>query len=67
MIAVKGHLGECLENFNEEQQWKHEHDVWLNDFFNEPDQRIIFFWNDFDDPSILKVNTSSAPKFYGKL
>jgi hypothetical protein len=66
MIAVRAHLADTLENFNAEQQWKREHDVWLNDFFNETDQRIIFFWNDFDDPSVLKVNTASAPKFYGK-
>lgn len=66
MITVKAHLGECLENYNE-QQWKPEvHDVWLNDFFKDPDQRIIFFWNDFEDNSILKVTNTAAPKFYGK-
>jgi len=64
MIAVKAHLADTLENFNAEAQWKHEHDVWLNDYFNETDQRIIFFWNDFDDFNTLKVSTASAPKFY---
>lgn len=66
MIAVKAHLADTLENFNAEAQWKHEHDVWLNDFFNEVDQRILFFWNDFDDSSKLCVDNASAPKFYGK-
>ena len=59
-------MADTLENFNAEQQWKRGHDVWLNEFFNETDQSIIFFWNDFDDPSVLKASTAAAPTFYGK-
>jgi len=37
MKLMISHLGECLENFKEEEHWKDEHYVWLNDFLNESD------------------------------
>jgi len=60
MIA---HLAESLENFQEEEHWKDEHYVWLNDFLTEPDQRTIFFWNDFEELT-LRVSNTAPPKFY---
>jgi len=60
MIA---HVAEWLENFNEEEHWKDEHYVWLNDFLTTPDQRAIFFWNDFEE-QVLRVSNTAPPKFY---
>jgi ADP-heptose:LPS heptosyltransferase len=57
------HLKECLENFDEEEHWKDEHYVRLNDYLTDPDQRIIFFWNDFDDMT-LRVSNHSPPDYY---
>ena len=58
-------IAESLENFKEEEHWKDEHFNWLNEFLNDPEQRTIFFWNDFDDFT-LKVRNIAPPKFYGK-
>lgn len=65
MKLMIAHLAESLENFQEEEHWKDEHFVWLNDFLSEPGQRTIFFWNDFEDLT-LRVNNTAPPKFYGK-
>jgi hypothetical protein len=63
MKLMIAHLAESLENFQEEEHWKDEHFVWLNDFLSEPDQRTIFFWNDFEDLA-LRVSNTAPPKFY---
>jgi hypothetical protein len=63
MKLMIAHLAESLENFQEEEHWKDEHFVWLNDFLSEPDQRTIFFWNDFEDLT-LRVSNTAPPKFY---
>ena len=65
MKVMIAHLAESLENFQEEEHWKDEHFVWLNDFLSEADQRIVFFWNDFEDQA-LRVSNTAPPPFYGK-
>jgi hypothetical protein len=56
-------IADSLENFKEEEHWKDKHFNWLNDFLNDSDQRIVFFWNDFEDYS-LNVSNIAPPKFY---
>ena len=63
MQRMIAHISESLENFQEDEHWKDEHYVWLNDFLSEPDQRTIFFWNDFSELT-LRVSNTQPPKFY---
>jgi hypothetical protein len=35
MKTMIGHLAENLENFQEDEHWKDEHYIWLNDFLTE--------------------------------
>ena len=60
------HLAECLENFKQEEHWKNEHFHWLKDYLENPEMKVIFFWNDFDPANDLelRVSNSAAPKFY---
>jgi len=60
MIA---HLTESLENFKEDEHWKDEHYVRLNDFLTESKQSVLFFWNDFEEMT-LRVNNIAPPGFY---
>ena len=65
MRAMINHLAESLENFNEEEHWKDEHYVRLNDYLTDSKQKVLFFWNDFDEMT-LRVSSSSPPDFYEK-
>jgi hypothetical protein len=59
-----GHLAENLENFQEDEHWKDEHYIWLNDFLTEQGPGTIFFWNDFDGSLALRVSTTQPPLYY---
>ena len=48
MQEMINHLTECLENFKQEDHWKNEHYHWLKDFLEQPENNVIFFWNDFE-------------------
>ena len=63
MSMMIAHIEESLEQFKTDEHWSDEFYVWLNDFLNEPNQRVIFFWNDFSDNS-FRVSNSAPPKFY---
>ena len=65
MKLMIAHIAESLENFKEEEHWGDEHYIWLNDFLSQPDQRALFFWNDFDDFT-LRASNVAPPKYYGK-
>jgi hypothetical protein len=63
MKAMIRWIAECLENFKEGEHWTEDHYNWLNDFLSDPEAKVLFFWNDFDDMS-LRVSTVHPPKFY---
>ena len=56
MKAMIRWIGECLDNFKEEEHWTYEHYIWLNDFLNDAETKVLFFWNDFEDMT-LRVST----------
>jgi ADP-heptose:LPS heptosyltransferase len=58
------HIADSLETFNQDEHWKSEHYQKLNAFLAESEQRVLFFWNDFDDATVLRVSDDQAPKFY---
>jgi dynein heavy chain len=58
------HISESLETFDQEAHWKSDHYQKLNAFLSESEQRVLFFWTDFDDATVLRVSDDQAPKFY---
>jgi ADP-heptose:LPS heptosyltransferase len=63
MQTMVAHLAESLENFKEDEHWKDEHYVRLNDFLTESRQSVLFFWNDFEEMT-LRVSNVAPPGFY---
>ena len=63
MVTMIRWIAECLENFKENEHWTDDHYNWLNDFLKDPEAKVLFFWNDFDDMT-LRVSTVHPPKFY---
>jgi ADP-heptose:LPS heptosyltransferase len=66
MKLMINHISENLETFTFEEHWKSEHYAKLNTFLSESSQRVLFFWSDFDDNSVLRVSDDQPPKFYGQ-
>lgn len=64
---LKGHLGE-LYNYKPEVHWKDDFYRWMLDFLDDPQQRVLFFWNDFKDEENcpLQVSSTGPPNFYGE-
>jgi hypothetical protein len=64
------HISENLEQFSDDNPimdfWKKEHYQKLNEFLSDSNQRVLFFWCDFDDSSVLRVSDDQPPKFYGQ-
>lgn len=62
------HISENLEQFSDENSimdyWKKEHYENLNEFLSDSNKRVLFFWTDFDDATVLRVSDDQAPKFY---
>lgn len=64
---LKNYLNE-LYNYKEPDHWKDEFYRWMLDFLDDPQQRVLFFWNDFRDEENcpLQVSNTGPPNFYGE-
>ena len=54
------YIKDSSDFFNEERDWKQEHYIWLNDFLNDREISVIFFWNDPNEGN-FKVSNVTPP------